>query len=520
MNGAIRSGLTTWLVAGLLLASAPLVGLTQTPPRVAPPPAQTPDNPLSAEPVDLLTVLQLAAANNLDIAQARAVVELARATRQRVLAQGLPSLSLGATYVSHDGKIQQSNGNILTINRDSLFVGGPLSLSINISDALFAPKVAREAETSSEFGLRRITNETLLQVGEVYLQILQMRRRLARIDDTLDFLIAERPSESRGKSKGLLPLLRDSVEAGGKEALRSDLARVEVEVARRREERAQSVQELRVASSQLARLLRLDPRTTYWPVEDFRRPIAMPGDDWTRQDLEVLVAVALGSRPELAENQALVQAALQRVRQVRYRTYLPYFTTNWSYGGFGGSPLRDPSHKINDPHNGPIDAPITPSGQIDNFGPRTDVDLSLVWRLNGLGLSNAAEVRQQRALRDQAELRLVQVRDLVVQQVVEAYVSVQRTNERLEIAGSALFDAKGEPTGSAFRSIRLNFDRVRGAEGRPFEVLDSIRGFNEILEVYGQAVYEHERAKLRLLIALGLPPRAYFDPASMPPAPK
>jgi hypothetical protein len=59
--------------------------------------------------------------------------------------------------------------------------------------------------------------------------------------------------------------------------------------------------------------------------------------------------------------------------------------------------------------------------------------------------------------------------------------------------------------------MRLNFERIRGGEGRPLEVLDSIRSLSDLLEAYLQAVTEFERARVRLVIVLGLPPLALFD---------
>jgi hypothetical protein len=58
----------------------------------------------------------------------------------------------------------------------------------------------------------------------------------------------------------------------------------------------------------------------------------------------------------------------------------------------------------------------------------------------------------------------------------------------------------------------LNFERIRGAAGRPLEVLDSIRGLADTLEAYGVDVTNYERARFRLLYALGVPPHSLFDP--------
>ena len=72
---------------------------------------------------------------------------------------------------------------------------------------------------------------------------------------------------------------------------------------------------------------------------------------------------------------------------------------------------------------------------------------------------------------------------------------------------TALFDDKGQPAGPVFKSVQLNFDRIRGAEGRPLEALDSIRSLNDTLETYGQVITEYERTRFRFLIAIGLPAR-------------
>jgi outer membrane protein TolC len=318
-----------------------------------------------------------------------------------------------------------------------------------------------------------------------------------------------------------LPLVRDVVEVGGKEALRSDLARVEVEVLRRREELAGVVQEWYLATAELARLLRLDPQTPLEPVEDFRYPLALPGEEWSYQPLDELVAVALMNRPELAENRALVRAALERVRAAKVRPLLPNVALNYAWGDYGGSP--DPNPPLVLPpatKGGPprvvSQAGFGPSGQIHHFNTRTDFDVSLFWRLQNLGFGNLAEKREQEALHRQATLRQLQVQDRVVTQVVQTLEQVQGWRERLNITRTALFDADGKPAGPVFRSLRLSFERIKGGEGRPLEALDSIRSLSDTLESYGQAVTDYERSRFQLLIALGMPPEGFIDSSKMP----
>ncbi len=461
------------------------------------PPTPGPDSP--TVPITLPTALRLAQLANLDIARARAVVDQAQAALRRANVGWLPNVGLGSAYNDHEGNIQKTEGNIIKANRDSLFVGGGPFLNYQLSDAIFVPLIARQLRNASVAGLQRVNNDTLLAVADAYFAVLRARRRLARVEEVLEYLASERPSAARAGSKGLLPLVRDFVEVGKREALKSDLARVEVELLRRQEERVAAVQEFLVASAELARLLRLDPATPLWPTEDFRVPVPLPGEEWLARPVEDLVGFALNNRPELAENQALVRAALERVKAAQYRPLLPGVSLAYNWGDFGGAP--DPAPK----------GGFGPSGRILHFNTRSDFDVSLVWRVQNLGLGNRAEVREQQAVRQQAVLQGQQVQYRVVTQVVQSRELALDWRRRLDISRSALFDAEGKPVGPVFRSLRLNFERIRAAEGRPLEVLDSIRGLNDLLEAFGQATTDYERARFRLLVALGLPAQVILD---------
>jgi outer membrane protein TolC len=443
-------------------------------------------------------------ASNLEIAQAREAVVQAQARLDKAKVVILPNFNLGSAYNHHEGNIQKTEGNIIKANRDSLLVAGGPSLSFQTTEAIFGFLAARQVTAATQAGVQRASNDTMLAVTDAYLNVLRARRRIARINETLQQLLDPRPSTMRAQSRGLLHLIQDFVERGAKEALPADLERVRVEVLRRQEELAGATDELRVASAELARLLRLDPALPLEPIEDFSVPLPLLGDDWSNRPLEELIEMALMRRPELAENRALVEAALARVRAARYRPLLPNVGLNYNWGDFGGGPdLVKP-------------AGFGPSGQIRHFAPRTDLDASIYWRLDNMGLGNRAERRDAEATHRGTLLRQLQVQDRVVTQVVQARDLVLGWRERVAITRQALFDAQGNPEGPVFRSIRLSFDRIRGGEGRPLELLDSIRGLSDTLEAYGQAVTDYERARFRLVIALGLPPQVLFDPAVNP----
>ena len=372
-------------------------------------------------PIDLGTALRLAATNNLDITQAREVVTLSRVQLQAAQLMFLPTLNIGSTFTHHEGKLSKAEGNIIQANKDSLFVGLGPSASWNLADVIFAPLVARQVNGATQAGLRRVHNDTLLAVAEAYFAVLRARRKVVRVEVTLDNLMSEKPSPLRAGSKGLLPVVDAMQKAGAAEAPKSEVFRVQLEVLRRQEERTAAQQEFRVAVAELARLLRLDSATPLWPIEDFRFPVEWSGR-WSEGVLEDQVRLALMNRPELAESQYLVQAAVERVRGLRYRPLLPNLVVNYSWGDYGGGP--DPN---------PKGGGFGPSGRLLHFGTRSDFDVTLVWKLQNLGFGNRLEIREQESLARQATVRQMLLQDQVITQVVQVNALVKGWGERVGI---------------------------------------------------------------------------------------
>ncbi len=256
--------------------------------------------------ITLPDALRLAYVANLDIQVARQLVNQAVARQLQAKTLTLPTIGFDTSFVDHEGRIQQANGNILDVNRNSLFTGGTLRTVFNFGDALFAPIAAKYVVAASEAGQQRVANKTIHQVAQVYFSVLRGRRRLARAKLALDFMADQSKSDLRADVKGLLPLIKDFVDAGN--ASPAEQARVEVDVLRRQDEAVQGLRELRVAMADLTKLLQLPPGLMVVPLEDYRFPLPVPGQDWANVSVESLVEFALNTRPEIAENQAIVQA--------------------------------------------------------------------------------------------------------------------------------------------------------------------------------------------------------------------
>ena len=80
--------------------------------------------------VDLASALSLAGVRNPQILLARERIVEATALRQLAAARFLPSLHFGTSYDNHDGNLQQSTGNILKVDRSSLYLGAGATQSV------------------------------------------------------------------------------------------------------------------------------------------------------------------------------------------------------------------------------------------------------------------------------------------------------------------------------------------------------------------------------------------------------
>ncbi len=118
---AARSGPATRAAAGPGTGSLSV----EDPRHIVTPPA-TPPSILVSEirPIDLIGALRLANVENPELNIARTRILEAAAMRQLAAAYFLPSINPGVSYDSHTGVLQQSNGNILAVNRSSVYRGG------------------------------------------------------------------------------------------------------------------------------------------------------------------------------------------------------------------------------------------------------------------------------------------------------------------------------------------------------------------------------------------------------------
>jgi outer membrane protein TolC len=440
------------------------------------PPAQLEgtDRPL---PINLTTSLRLAGARPVIIAAAQASLEVAAAELAQARSLWLPSVYGGAGYYRHDGATQGQSGNFYRNSKDQFLAGGGLKAFVSATDALFAPLAARQVRRAREIDVQVARNEALLAVAQAYFNVQRARGQLAGAQDVVDkgHALAE-------KVKGLRLGLVAPADASRARAL---LANYEEAVASDREA-------WRIASADLTQVLRLDPAAVVVPLEppDVRVTIISP-----QAPVDALIPIGLTNRPELASQQALVQAALARIRQERARPLVPSLVVEGGPGPSGPGGYFMAGEFASGAH-----------GQGNPTMPRDDVSVGLVWGLNNLGCGNRALVRERRAEQQQMAVELCRLQDQVAGDVARAHAQLQSATTRIGQTETGLVEAQAAYAASLKglgQVIQVGEAKVQLE--RTLDVISSIQSLARAYDSYFGSVNDYNIAQFRLFRALGYP---------------
>jgi outer membrane protein TolC len=450
------------------------------------PPAQleATDRPL---PINLATALRLAGARPLVISAAQTSVEAAAAELDRARSLWLPSAYVGAGYYRHDGATQGQSGNFYINTKDQFLAGGGLKAFVSAADALFAPLAARQVLEARRIDVQVARNDALLSVAQAYFNVQRARGQLAGAEDIVNKGIA-----LAEKVKGLKLGLVAPTDVNRARAL---LAHLEETVDLDREA-------WRTSSADLTQVLRLDPAATVVPLEppDLRVMIIPP-----ETPVDALIPIGLTNRPELASQQALVQAALVRIRQERIRPLVPSLLLEGSPGASGPG--------------GYFMGGVFASGASGQGNPpqgRDDVSVGLVWGLDNLGFGNLALVRSRQAERQHLLVELFRIQDQVAGDVARADAQLRSAAARIGKAETGLSEAQAAYAGSIKNLgevIQLGDAKVQ--LDRTLDVVSSVQSLALAYDSYFGSVNDFNIAQFRLYRALGYP----ADILSCPPAP-
>jgi outer membrane protein TolC len=450
-----------------------------------------------SRPIDLAAALQLAGVQNPEILLARERIIEAAALRQLAAAQFLPSINAGTNLNHHNGTLQQSNGNMLKVNRDSLYLGlgasavgaGTVNIpgivwSGNVSTTIYQSLVSRQVVRQREFASQATQNEVLLRVAQTYLELLRAegRRAIAAKNKAEALEVARITANFAAKGQGR----------------QADADRAATELEQRNNDLLQAEADTLTASARLCQLLGLNPSERLHPVDGWVVPHPIVPEPIPVPEL---ITIALTQRPELRERQAAIRAALLELQNAKVLPFSPNVILGYSAGGFGGgSDLATEG------------TPMQP--RFTNLKDRQDFDVVVFWSLRNLGVGNAAMIRLAQSNVRQNEFRNVEVLDRVRAEVVLAYA---RTHVRY-----AQIETNERAVQASSKAYEQDYERTKNGQGLPIEVLDSLRLLSRSRYSYLDAIIDYNRAHFDLYVALGQPPAntlARPVPSKLVPAP-
>jgi hypothetical protein len=474
-------------------------------------------------PINLAAALRLSDARPIIVSATGASVWVSEAELQRAKVLWIPTLNTGFDYIRHDGYgpdlnrgvnvpqgtnalgqnspgdlakplnqninyIYTGSGFTYTPNGPNYFVqpapGPPLLPSPQmqyVTDMIFQPLFERQRLNAARWGMQTAKNDALLRTATTYFNVHKYRGQYAGALDVVQ--------RGRQLVKAIADLSKDLVSGVEVERARNLLADLEQRAVSDR-------QQWRRSSADLTRALRLDPRAVVEPLEHDHLQLTLIAAD---RSLDDLIPIGLTNRPELAGQQALVQATLVAIRREKLRPLLPSVLIN----GF-----QTPYELIQAGANGEGNG-----GKLNLWNSRDDISAQVLFTAQSMGLKNLGLIKEERGKASAALVELFRVQDDVATEVTQAQADLQSAAARVVQAERELRAALANYNGN-YEGLQQTqrFGNVLVQIFRPQEVVFALQLLGRAYDNYFATVAEYNIAQFQLFHALGYPAReiAYF----------
>jgi outer membrane protein TolC len=386
----------------------------------------------------------------------------------------LPDLYLGSDYQRHDGGAQRTTGDVAINDRNQFLAGGGLKAVFALTDALYAPLAARQIYRARNYDVQAAKNDALLSMTDAFFSVQQARGVLAGYEDTVI------------KGRKLLTTV-ESLSKGL--AAPIEIQRAQTTLADLEQQAADARRDWRISSANLTRILRLNPAAVINPLEPPQLKVTVVPPE---ESVDQLIPQGLTYRPELASQQAIVQATVARLKEERMRPLIPSLV------------LQGTSNPGDTLGGGFYEANVT--GSPPTSTGRSDWDFQVVWQLQNLGAGNAGLVRQRQGEQRQAMVELFRIQDQVAAEVDQAYAQVVAAQTRIKEAEYGLAAAEESFAGN-LKGLSQTIQVANELQLviRPQEVTAALIQLQQAYGNYYSSVNDYNRAQFRLYHALGYP---------------
>jgi outer membrane protein TolC len=441
--------------AAVLLAGLTLHLFAQNPEAV--PVAGPNTNDISV--IDLPTVLQLAGARSLDIQIAREKLAEARANRESSVWQFFPSITPGVGYRRHDNLIQDVQGNIVDVHKDSYTVGPVIGGQLDIGDAVYKNLASRQLVKAAEWGLESQRQDSILAAVLGYFDLAKAQSAVSVAQEAVKI------------SHDYAGQVQRAVDAGV--AFKGDALRAQVQSERNQLTLRQTQEQQRAGAARLVQTLHMESGVELVAWDDELLPLDIVS---TNASLDSLVAQAVSTRPELAQNRFLVGAAKDAKNGAKFGPLIPSLGAQIFVGGLGGG--NETAHR--------------------GLGESEDYAFTLGWRFGPGGLFDRGRIRAADARLKIADLNSRKLLDDITRQVTEGFSRWQSLSDQIAAARRAVQAAE--------ETLRLTAQRKEFAVGAVLENIQSEQELTRTRLDYLNAIAEYNKAQYALRKAIGTIP--------------
>jgi multidrug efflux system outer membrane protein len=404
--------------------------------------------------IDLSTVVSVAAAQNIDIRQARQRVRAAEGRYESSLGAIFPVFAPSLSYEDVEGSVRAVNGPVVPADFNSFAPVALVQWVINpgkvVSDIIAARKRLLASEQQEQF----VVMETIRASAVQYYDLMLAQAKLSLANRAV------------AEAEELLRITRVRLNAGA--GLPADDLRAQAALAGRQQDLALALNAFYQASVALAVTLHLDSAVTLVPKPDEIAPVTLVREDLT---LDQCLGLALEWRTDLQGVRSLIAAAAAETAGATWGALAPQVQAGYQYGGIS-------SHI---------------PGQTFGIHEQKRFAASAGW---ALGLSTFGQVKTANAGERQARLEAERQLDQVRAQVVRA-TEDSRTNKKI-------LPMARQQLAAAEEALRLTQANLQAGTMLTLDVLQAEDAVNEARLRYAQAVARYNQSQLNLLEGLGL----------------
>ncbi|MFQ5701983.1 MAG: TolC family protein [Acidobacteriota bacterium] len=414
-------------------------------------------SPSSVRRLGLGEALDIGLSDNLDLALARAEVQIARGRRLAVQARLFPSFEGALRGRRRDGRVQGSFGKLRDVTFNTFNDSVALVYGANLGARLHEAFAERREMDASLLGALRAEQKLLLRVAELYQNLLLT---------TAAVRIAE---EVVSQDEQFLGIARARAEGGL--GLGSDVARAQAKLAADRQELV-TVRSMRdEVGMELAVALRLDLGVPIEPREASLEPLHFKlggGPDAAVADLAA-------TRPDVRAARERAEAARHHSAAARWELFSPELRALFAWTAIGDEPA--------------------------DLDGRQDRGAALVWTISP---EEVGELRKRRAEQERARLGSVRTEEAARAEIMKMRRDLTAVIDRIPHTRSGLEAAE--------ENLRLSQARFRSGTAIALEVLDAENVRAEARLGLARDIVAYNLSQIRLLAATGLIDRSSFAP--------